>query len=173
MRSRLLLPVVLFVSSCGHRAPADPATASPTATASRGTTASDAARSALGSEAVDLLARATTMRVARVKAVPGSETWKYEGDVAADADTRTAAEAILQRTKRNPKKCGFNPGIALRLCDEAKACATVLVCFECGDLAVVQPDGKLSRQLDFAESRDVFAAIGRAAFPGDASMQKL
>lgn len=121
-----------------------------------------------------LVGRATTMRVSRVAMNPSTDAVTFGPDVEANALARRAASAILTKTTDKRKRCGFTPGVAVRLCDEKNDCATILVCFQCDDIAVMRPTGgTFTGILDFHDARAEFVAIAKEALPNDAEIQKL
>ena len=181
MRIALVVLSVSVIASCTHTPPAE-TTPVPGPTAAASAAASPASIAPIQPNAavakawdpalVALIGRATTMQAARVKMNQATDAFTFGPEVPADALARRAATAILTTPTDKKKRCGFNPGVAFRLCDEKKDCATVMICFECGDLAV-QNGAKYTGMLDFQDSRGEFAAIAKAALPGDPEIQKL
>lgn len=184
MRIPLLLLVTALSVSCSHSTPPAPATTPMTTAAPAASpAASPAAISPIQPNAAvqkewdpalaALIGRATTMQAARVKLDPATKKWLPGPETNADALARRAATAVLTKTTDMKKKCMFEPGVALRLCDDKKDCAVVLVCYSCSDVAVQKNDGTLTDLLDFQPAKDELVAIAKAAFPNDAEIQKL
>ena len=154
----LLLVTFAFVASCSHTTATGSPPVEPNAPVAKA-----------WEDSAAIIGRATRLHVARVSS---SYPFVIGPEVSADGLTRKAAEALLTRSAFLPKLCAFQPGVALRFCDDQERCARVLLCFSCNDAAL--DTGQMPKgTLDFTAAREDLASIAKQALPDDPEIQKL
>lgn len=128
----------------------------------------------------DVMRSATKVEVHRLD-VPekrDSNYWSWPtktGPVALDAATSKRLVDLLLDEKSyewgSPKACLPEPGVKITMTD-GKRKVSILICFDCVDLFIRAPDGKVT-VASFVPSFKVLAAIVAPLFPNDPQIQSL